>query len=74
MTEAEWKKEKSRLKGAITRAKTTVLKCPSLAEKIEAKRGVKRAEEALDQHKLNYYNLVDERYEPRSAQPEGSAW
>ncbi|MGP0171283.1 hypothetical protein ACSVIJ_05295 [Pseudomonas sp. NCHU5208] len=58
MTEAQWKTEASRLKGAITRARTKVTKVVTLAEKIEAKAVQKAAEEALRQHKLNYHELV----------------
>lgn len=59
MTREEWKKEESRLKGALTRSKTKVRTVSTLAEKIEAKVFVVRADEALRIHRLNYYELVN---------------
>lgn len=58
MTEAQWKTEESRLKGAVTRAKTKVTKVVMLAEKIEAKAAQKAAEATLREHRLNYFELV----------------
>lgn len=58
MTEAEWNKEAARLKGAITRAKKKVSQVETLAEKISAREVQKAAEEALRQHKLNFFELV----------------
>lgn len=58
MTPAEHTKEATRLKGAITRAKTAMKKPGSLADKIAARAKVNLAEEALRQHKLNYHELV----------------
>lgn len=58
MTIEQWGKEKSRLTGAVTRAKTKMKQSGSLADKIEAKVAVIRAEESLRKHKLNYHELV----------------
>lgn len=58
MTPEQWNKELSRLKGAVTRAKTKAAKLPTLAEKIEAACVIAEAEDALHQHKLNYYELT----------------
>ncbi len=58
MTDAQWKKEATRLKGAITRSKSRVSTLVTLAEKIEARAAQKAAEEALREHKLNYHELV----------------
>jgi hypothetical protein len=58
MTSAEHAKEVSRLKAAITRAKTSMRKQGSLADKIAARAKIEIVEEALRQHKLNYYELV----------------
>ena len=58
MTPEAHAKEASRLKGAITRAKTKVQACGTLAEKLEAKQLVKTAEEQLRQHRLNFHDLT----------------
>jgi len=58
MTPEQHAKEASRLKGAITRAKTALAKPITLADKIVAKQKVRQAEDALNEHKLNYYELV----------------
>lgn len=64
MTPEQWEAERRRLQGAITRAKKKVQSVELLADKIEAKRVVKQAEEDLRQHKLNYYELVTDRIFP----------
>jgi hypothetical protein len=58
MTPAEHAKKASRLKGAITRAKTKVKACGTLAEKLEALKVVRDAEENLRQHKLQFHELT----------------
>lgn len=58
MSPQEHQKEASRLKGAVTRAKAALIKPGSLADKIAAKSKVRDAEEALRQHKLNFYELT----------------
>lgn len=58
MTSIEHAKEQTRLTGAITRAKAVLQRPMSLADKIVAKTKVRSAEEALRQHKLNYYELT----------------
>jgi len=58
MTPAEHAKKASQLKGAITRAKTKVKACGSLAEKLEALNVVRVAEENLRQHRLRFYELT----------------
>lgn len=58
MTPAEHAKKASQLKGAITRAKTKVKACGTLAEKLEALNVVRTAEEALRQHKLQFHLLT----------------
>lgn len=58
MTPAEHAKKASQLKGAVTRAKTKVRACGTLAEKLEALNVVRNAEEALRQHKLRYHELT----------------
>lgn len=58
MTPEQHAKEASRLKGAITRAKTALTKPMALADKIVAKQKVREAEDALREHKLNFYELT----------------
>lgn len=58
MTQEEHAKETTRLKGAITRARNLMKVCPTLAEMMEAKLKVRALEEQLDNHKLNYFELV----------------
>tara|TARA_Y100000780_G_scaffold200726_1_gene192854 strand:- start:2640 stop:2819 length:180 start_codon:yes stop_codon:yes gene_type:complete len=58
MTDAEWKKEEARLKGAVTRAKSKVKTVGTLAEKITVREVQKKAEEALRLHRLSYFDLV----------------
>jgi hypothetical protein len=58
MTPEAHAKEASRLKGGITRAKTKVKACGTLAEKLEAKKLVTAAEEQLRQHRLNFHELT----------------
>lgn len=58
MTPDAHAKEASRLKGAITRAKTKVKTRGTLAEKVEAKKLVTAAEEQLRQHRLNFHRLT----------------
>ena len=58
MTPAEHAKKASQLKGAVTRAKTKVKACGSLADKLEAMTAVRNAEEALRQHKLRFHELT----------------
>lgn len=58
MTPMEHAKEQTRMTGAVTRAKTALQKPMSLADKIVAKTRVRAAEEALRQHRLNYYELT----------------
>lgn len=58
MTPQEHSKESRRLTGAVTRARNKVATLTSLAEKVEQKRVVRAAEEALRQHRLNYHSLV----------------
>lgn len=58
MTPEAHAKEASRLQGAVTRAKTKVKACGSLAEKLEAKNLVKAAEEQLRQHRRHFHTLT----------------
>lgn len=58
MTEQEYFKEMSRLKGAVTRAKSALSKPMSLIDKLAAKNKVNAAEDALHSHKLNRFELV----------------
>jgi thioredoxin-like negative regulator of GroEL len=58
MTPAEHAKKASQLKGAVTRAKTKVKACGTLAEKLEALKVVREAEENLRQHKLRFHELT----------------
>lgn len=51
-------KEATRLKAAITRAKTKVKASGTLANKLVAKQAVKDAEEQLRLHRLNYHELT----------------
>lgn len=59
MTEVQWKAEKTRLTGAVTRARTKLHQLVTLADKIAAKADIKSAEDALRQHKLNYFELTN---------------
>lgn len=60
MTDAEWKKEQSRLKGAITRARRKVFDSrENLKEKLALVKLRKEAEENLRQHRLHYHTLVN---------------
>lgn len=58
MTDAEWTKEETRLKAAITRAKSKVKAAGMLAEKIAGREVQKKAEEALRLHRQRYFDLV----------------
>jgi hypothetical protein len=59
MTEAQWNHEHSRLKGAATRARAKLsASCGTLSEKLKLKRLVGEADQAISQHKLNYFELV----------------
>lgn len=58
MTPEQHAKKASQLKGAVTRAKTKVKACGTLAEKLEALKVVRAAEENLRQHRLNFHELT----------------
>lgn len=59
MTDAEWTKEQTRLKGAITRARRKVHECKgTLHDALALLKLRKEAEENLRQHRLNYHTLV----------------
>ena len=58
MTDAEHRKEATRLQRAITRRRNERKLMPTLAEKIEAGRQIKQLEDQLHQHRLNYFDLV----------------
>jgi len=70
LSEEEYQQQMRRLKVAITKAKGRLREQCSLAEKIERKSAVRAAEEALRQHKLNYFELVG-RSQQRSRMPAG---
>ena len=56
MERTEWEKEHARLMRNVSTRKHALRECKGpLAEKLEIKRQVRIAEEALRQHKLNYY-------------------
>lgn len=61
MTKADWTKERTRLLSAATRARTKLaISNVTLAEKLVLKAAVAAADEAVRQHKLNYFELVTE--------------
>lgn len=59
MSEKQWRRELAKLNRGAVKARENLVSCRgNLAEKIELKRAVKAADEAIRQHKLNYYELT----------------
>ena len=59
MTVTEWKKVDAGLKRRIILAKTRLTESRgTLAEKLSLKAAVRQAEDAHDQHRLNYFALT----------------
>lgn len=58
MTIAQYDARHSTLMAAVTRARNKAKKAPSLAEKLEAKQAVRKAEDALRQHRLDFCKLT----------------
>lgn len=58
MTDAEWQKEARKLKGAITRARNKALAAKTQASVAEENAKALLAENALELHKRNYWELV----------------
>lgn len=59
MTEKAYRQKMKRLETAVSDAKLRLQLPGMLSEKLVRKTAVRAAEEALRQHKLNYFELVD---------------